>query len=311
MRMGTALRDCDPSLYHLITTRTEQQRYYLRPGKDTNKIIGGVIARYQEKFQIEIIAYCVMSNHPHFVARAPLGNLDEFMENVNREISRRVNYKLGRKGKLWGRRYKPQAIPTDKDLEEALLYTVTNPVKHGAVRHSSLWPGLCSYWQNLTGEKKRYSFRHYSEKEDHKKVTQHDLVISPLPALKGLSVEERRKYLNDKLEARTAELVAEREAKRQGFMPEDRITRVDPFSSPGSSHHTPAGSCYSKDPEVIREFKRIERERRSSYSLASMRYRLGDLTVKFPRFTFKPPLHRKPRFKCFEPLPDDFFQKVA
>lgn len=309
--MGTTLRDRDPSLYHLITTRTEQQRYYLRPGKDTNKIIGGVIARYQEKFQIEIYAYCVMSNHPHLIARAPLGNLDEFMENVNREISRRINYKLGRKGKLWSRRYRAQAILSDKDLEEALLYTVTNPVKHGAACHPSRWRGLCSYWQNLTGEKKRFSFRHYAEKEEYKKVTHHDLIISPLPGLRGQSNEESRNYLQEKLELRITELIAERESKGQGFMSEEQATEVDPFSAPRSSNHTPTGNCYSKDPEILREFKRIEHQRRYSYTLASMRYRLGDFTVQFPCFTFKPPVHRKPRFRRFEPLPDDYFQKAA
>lgn len=308
--MGTALRDKDPSLYHLITTRTEQQSYFLRPSKDVNKIIGGIIARYQEKFQIEICAYTVMSNHPHVLAKAPLGNIDEFMENVNREIARRINYKLGRRGKFWSRRYRAQAVTTDKDLEEALLYIVTNPVKHGAARHPSRWRGLCSYWQNLTGEKKNFSFHHYSEKEEHKKVTWHDLIVSPLPALKGLSGKELKKYLHEKLEVRTNELIAEREAKGQGFMADDQVCELDPFSGPRRSNHTPAGNCYSKDPAVIREFRRVERERRKSYALASMRYRLGELTVHFPIFTFKPPLHRKPRFKPFEELSEDYFQKV-
>lgn len=309
--MGNTLRDRDPSLFHLITTRTEQQRYFLRPSKDVNKILGGIVARYQEICKIEIYGYCFMSNHPHLLAKAPLGNLDEFMENVNREIARRINYKLRRKGNFWSKPYKPLAVKTDKDLEEALVYIITNPVKHGAARHPSRWRGLSSYGQSLSEEKKTYSFHHYSEVDEDKKVTYHDLVITPLPKLAEMTKDERISYLSAQIEARTELLVAEREAKGQGFMSEEQVREVDPFSSPKQSNHTPTGGCYSKDPEVIREFKRIERERRASYSLASMRYRLGDLTVTFPEFTFKPPLHRKPRFKRFQPLPDDYFQKSA
>lgn len=296
---------------HLVTIRTEQACYFLRPSKDVNKIIGGVIARYQEIFKVEIFALNVLSNHPHMMVRAPLGNLDEFMENVDREIARRLNYKLKRRGRFWSRRYRAQALVTEKDIEEAFLYIVTNAVKHGLVSHPSEWPGLNSYQQNLTERKKGYSFHHYSAKEDEVKVTYHDLTMSPLPALKDLPKEERIRYLNGKIDARVKELAAERQSRGQGFMGVEKIKAVHPFDRPMLSNHSPAGGCYSKNPKVIRGFNLAERARRHAYSFASQRFRMGDLTVVFPSNTFKPPLHRKPRMKPFVDLPEGYFEIAA
>ncbi len=310
--MGRDLRSKDPERFHLLTIRTEQQCFFIRPSKDINKIVGGVIARYQEIFQIEIFAVIVLSNHFHLIARARLGNLDEFMENVDREIARRLNYKHQRRGKFWSRRYRAQLIPNDVDLEEAFLYIITNAVKHGLARHPSEWPGISSYEQTLDEKPRTYPFYHHSEKEEDKKKTYHDLTISPLPAYKDLSKEERTKKLSDLIEARTKRLVEERESKGQGFISPEMVKAADPFDSPSTTNRSPTGTCYSKSFETIRKYRKIEAQRRSSYNLCSMRYRLGELTIQFPDHTYKPPLHRLPRLKRFTPLPEDYFvSKVA
>lgn len=230
--MGTSLRDRNPALMHLVTIRTMQQCFLMRPSKDVNKTIGGIIARYQEVFGIEIFVFIILSNHLHMMVRAPRGNLDEFMENVDREIARRLNYKLKRRGKFWSKRYRAQAIVTDKDIEEAFLYVVTNAVRHGLVSHPSEWPGLSPYQQNLSERKKGYSFHHYSAREDEEKVTYHDLTMSPLSALKDLPKEERVRYLNGKIEARVKEIAEERKARGQGFLGAEKVKAVHPFDRP-------------------------------------------------------------------------------
>ena len=305
--MGYALRDRDPSVYFFITIRTEEQRFYMRPSKDVNKTIGGVIARYQEIFGVEIIAYCVMSNHIHLLVRAPRGNLDEFMECVDREVARRINFKNRRLGKFWSKRYKPQAILTDKDLTEAFVYVVTNPVKHGAATHPSLWPGLCSYQQNLSEKPKTYSFHHYSAADYQEAVTNHQLTISPFPLFKDMPKLERIKATEALIDARATFYQDDRKANGLGFLPLEKVKAIDPYYSPKERVRSSTGSCYSKDPEIIKEHRKAERERRTSYDLASMRFRLGEWTVEFPIYTFKPTLHRKPRIVKFTPLPDNYF----
>lgn len=309
--MGYPLRSSDPARLHFITVRTEGQTFFLRPSKDVNKTIGGIIARYQEILQVEIFAYTIMSNHMHLVVRAPLGNLDEFMENVDREIARRINHKHRRKGRFWSRRYRPLAIVTDKDLEGAFLYTVTNAVHHGGARHPSEWPGLCSYQQNISEKPLTFAFYHYSEPDENKRTTHHQLTISPLPQFKDLSHRERSKRISKLIDDRTGELIEKRESEGKGFLTKEQVRAIDPFETSKVRKRSSAGGCYSKDAAIIREFKRIEAQKRVSYSLSSLRFRLGELLTTFPEFTFKPPLHRKPRVKAFTPLPDDYFLAQA
>jgi len=78
---------------------------WITPSSNVKKLIGGIIARYQEFLQIEIYAYCILSNHLHLLIKSPNGNTDEFCENVNREIARRLNWKHHREGQFWSRRY--------------------------------------------------------------------------------------------------------------------------------------------------------------------------------------------------------------
>ena len=310
--MGRPIRDRNPKNLHLVTVRTEEARYYLRPSKDIKRIVAGVLARYQEILGITIYAFVIMSNHMHLLLDDPNANLDEFMENVDKEIARRVNFKLQRRGKFWSRRYRDQAVTNEKDLLEAYLYIITNPVKHGAVRHPSLWPGFSSYEQILSGKSTYHCFKHYSAKDDEEKETWHELKVSPLPLFKELSTSERQATILKLIEERTAKLVDKRTENGQGFMGPEAVKQVDPFDTPKNVNRTPTGNCYSKDADTILCFKKKERERVAAYREASFRFRLGDLTVIFPEFSFKPPLQRNSRITPFNPLPSDYLlQKVA
>ena len=60
--MGRPIRDRNPKNLHLVTVRTEEARYYLRPSKDIKRIVAGVLARYQEIFGITIYTFVIMSN---------------------------------------------------------------------------------------------------------------------------------------------------------------------------------------------------------------------------------------------------------
>ena len=42
--MGNSLRDRDPSIYRLITIRTEGSHLWMKPSKEVRKTIGGVVA---------------------------------------------------------------------------------------------------------------------------------------------------------------------------------------------------------------------------------------------------------------------------
>jgi len=275
------------------------------------KLLGGIVARYQEQFQIEIYADCFNSNHPHMLVRAPNSNIDEFLENVHREIARRVNWKNRRQGKFWARRYDDQKVLNQEDLLEAFLYITTNPVKHGLVDHPAKWPGLSSYWQTLEGKVRQFSFYHYSQDNPAHRVTRHKLTIKRLPQFEELSEKEYRTTINQLIEDRTQQLVTERKANGLGFLGVEAVLRQIPGSIPQSVARSPRPSCYSKDAAAIKAHLIEARARNQAYDEASMRFRLGDHLAEFPTYTFKPPLHRKPRLLAFTPLPEDYFKIAA
>ena len=309
--MGNPLRNKDPGIYRLITARTEGAHLWMRPSKDVNKIIHGVLARYAEIFQVVVYAYIFLSNHYHLLIKCPLSNADEFAENLNRELARRLNWKLHRGGKFWGRRYSEQEVLSEEDLLEAYLYILTNAVKHGLEKDPSRWPGVSSYAQCITEKSATYPFYHYSAESEELRTTHHTLKITPLPQFEELPKPGRVALMKSLIEARALELIEKRKANHEGFLGADAVKEQDPHSTPFSIARSPRPSCYTKNIAFYREFIQSEAIRREQYRESSMRYRLGDLTVEFPLYTFKPPLHRKPRLTPFNPLPDDYFQKAA
>lgn len=274
----------------------------MRPSKRVNRIIGGIFARYAELLSISIYALKVLSNHYHILIQAPLGNADEFEENVNREIARRLNWKNRRTGKFWYRRYDDLKVITENDLLQAFLYVTTNAVKHGLVENPALWPGITSYHQSLGDKSVKYPFHHYSAEEGEEKVTYHTLKITPLPQFAHISKHERLTVVKRYIEEKTDTLVKERREAGLGFLGVEAIKAQDPNDTPLSVARSPRPCVYTKDISLYKEHRMAMALRRQMYDEASRRYRLGDLAVEFPIYTFKPPLHRKPRRSPFQEL---------
>ena len=295
--MGHPLRDTDPDNYHLVTVRTLRAAVLMVPSDTLNALIGGIVARYQELFSITLFAYCILGNHLHLLLRAPQQNVDEFMENVLREIARRVNWELKQDGVFWGRRYDDQVIRKHSDLEEALLYIATNSVKHGLSKKASRWPGLGCYQQLLSEEERTFPFVFRSKKDKDGKplVVYHTLKLTPLPQYAHLSKAERTETLRDRLAEREAALQQGRAASGEGFMTPEAVKAQRPGRRPVKVSRSPRPICYTKDPAVRRAYKADRREFRRCYREASEAFRAGNYDVEFPRYCHKPPAHRKPK----------------
>jgi REP element-mobilizing transposase RayT len=273
--------------------------------------IGAIVARYQEIFGIEIFGYCFLSNHYHLIIRSPKSNTDEFCENINREIARRINRRNRRIGAFWHRRYDDQEILSQADLLNAFLYVTTNPTHHALVSHPAEWPGLNSYSQSLSGEVRTFSFCRNSAKPIERRISQHRLVLSLLPQFERLTPKLRRKAIEEHINRRLEWLHAEHRKTGTKFLGRERILAQDPNSTPKDVSCSPRPVGYSLSPELRRRAREDARLRRERYCRASTRYRLGDTEAKFPAWSFRPPLHRKPRTAPFTPLSRSFLQQAA
>ena len=304
--MPRPLRDKDPSRFRLITIRTQEARIWMVPTRKLEKLVGGIVARYQELLSIEIFALNFLGNHYHLLIRAPLSNTDEFEENINREIARRINWKYQREGNFWHRRYDDQKVLCEEDLREAFLYVLTNPVHHGLVKHPQEWPGLSSYRQSFSESDRTFSFHHYSAGEGEPRVTRHRLRISTLPELQGLTKRERVAKIHQLIEERTQLLVQLRRAEGKGFLGIAKILSQVPGERPESVNRSKRPPCYTKNGALRREYRELARIRARSYAEASFKYRLGAHEVEFPPYSYKPPLHRLPRLVPFKPLSPEY-----
>ena len=89
------------------------------------------------------LAYCLMTNHYHFVIKLNNGGLSEGMQQLNGVFSRRMNALAGRTGSghLFKNRFDATPIESDAHLLEACRYVVLNPVYAGICDspESSTW----------------------------------------------------------------------------------------------------------------------------------------------------------------------------
>ena len=84
--MPRRIRMFEPEALYFITTRTFQRRFFLTPTKENTEIIGGIIAKGMEKYDVEIFAYAVLTNHMHLICRARPKELSAFMGFVKSTV---------------------------------------------------------------------------------------------------------------------------------------------------------------------------------------------------------------------------------
>ena len=317
--MARPLRDTTADKVHLITTRTARAELLLVPSPELNELIGGVLAKYVEEFQVELFAYCFLSNHYHLLVRAREGILPRFVENLNREIAHRVNRLLKRETPLWGRRYDDQITLETYDAVEAAQYIATNPTKHGLVQDPKQWPGLTCYKQLITETSRDFYFTNYTEYHKAKRralssgklvrlsdyQSRHTLKLSRLSYLENKSFEERSSEVEKLLLKRTRKLVRERRAQGKGFIGRKAVLQQPKMGViPKDVSRSTRPPCYTKNPHAAKIFKEEESSRHARYAEASYRYRSGELLVEFPAHCIKPPVHHIPRKFLIPPAPD-------
>ena len=91
------------------------------------------LKEYVDKHQVEVLAYCLMTNHVHIVA---VPSTDEGLHRVFRPLhmryAQRINRENGWKGHLWQGRY--FSSPLDEEYQwAAIRYVERNPVRAGLV----------------------------------------------------------------------------------------------------------------------------------------------------------------------------------
>ena len=99
-----------------------------------------MLADEAERFGLEVLGYCLMTNHVHLVA-AP-GSAESLARAVGRthwRYTRYANRLQGRSGHLWQNRFYSCALD-EEHFWRALAYVERNPVRAKLVRRPWRWP---------------------------------------------------------------------------------------------------------------------------------------------------------------------------
>jgi REP element-mobilizing transposase RayT len=138
----------------------------LRPGKAVNQVFAYVLALAAQRYEVEVHAFCVLSNHCHLVVTDPKGRLPAFQQFLGALVARAINAHLGRWETFWApSSYSAVALATPDDVVAKAAYTLANPVAAGLVPSGHLWPGLWSRPELIGGTIRVKRPDHFFDKE--------------------------------------------------------------------------------------------------------------------------------------------------
>jgi len=141
-----------PDTAHHITQRGNYGQSIFDNNTNYNKYCGW-INEYAQKNSVNIIAYCLMNNHVHFIATPKQeSSLAQLFNNTHMRYSQYLNKQRGLKGHLWqGRFY--SCILDDVHLYRAIRYVENNPVRAKIVKKA--WDYKWASASDHTGERKK------------------------------------------------------------------------------------------------------------------------------------------------------------
>ena len=184
----------DTSFFHVIVQGINKE-YIFENEKYMSRYIK-IIKEKSSNNKINLIAYCVMNNHAHFLIQTDqINEMSCFMHNVNTTYAKFYNKDKNRVGYVFRDRYKSEPISNERYFIKCINYIHNNPVK-----------------AKIVDSCKNYKFSSYSEFLSDKKINQikellnldidKEYFIKPLTFEGFMEVEENCKekiYRNTKI----------------------------------------------------------------------------------------------------------------
>ena len=107
-----------------------------------------LLAGMRSAYEVRLLAYCLMPNHFHLVARAEaVGAVSEAMQWVQTSYVSRFRAKYGTTGHIFQGRYKSFPIQSDEHLLGVMRYVERNPVHANLVGRAADWRWSSSRWR--------------------------------------------------------------------------------------------------------------------------------------------------------------------
>lgn len=145
-------RKCyDTSFFHVIVQGIDKE--YIYNEERYKKQYLKLLNKYKEDTNVEILAYCIMSNHAHILLYTEkIEKMSKFMQKVNTQYAKYYNYmNKGRVGYVFRDRYISEEINNERYLVNCINYIHNNPLKANIVKHREDYK-YSSYKNYITGK---------------------------------------------------------------------------------------------------------------------------------------------------------------
>lgn len=122
-----ARKESSTKVYHVILRGNDKQDIFLDE-QDYKKFIKE-LKNTKEKYECELYAYCLMTNHVHLVIYDKNNMLSKFMQSLEVTYSAYFSKKYGKNGHLFQNRFLSKVVETREYLMQVCRYVHQNPVK--------------------------------------------------------------------------------------------------------------------------------------------------------------------------------------
>ncbi len=154
------MRYYDGEYYHLYNRGAHKADVFFKTSH--YKLLLRILRRYQERYHVSILAFCLLPNHYHFLIQQETdGDISNFIKSVFSSYTQRVNKQQGFSGTLFQGKAKAKHITSDEYIKHLARYIHLNPVEAKLVDKSENWP--FSDYQRWIGDMS-YSQRPLSER---------------------------------------------------------------------------------------------------------------------------------------------------
>lgn len=125
--MGRPHRHDPEDGWHHVMNRGIARQAVFHTARD-GEAFESLLADGCERLDVQVHAYCLMSNHYHLLLHCPAGGVSEFMQLLGARYTRLLNERLGRDGPIFRGRFRSIVIDSDRYLAAAGRYIHRNPL---------------------------------------------------------------------------------------------------------------------------------------------------------------------------------------
>ena len=136
--MSRPLRIEFPDAVYHVTSRGDRREPIYRDDAD-RRLHLEVLAQAADRFDAQVLAYCLMGNHYHLVLQTRQANLSRLMRHLNGVYTQAFNRCHSMVGHLFQGRFKALLVDRDAYLLALCRYVERNPVAAGLVAKPGLW----------------------------------------------------------------------------------------------------------------------------------------------------------------------------